>query len=234
MSSITGLISGGGGGGETNIVTDPSKLPKYGIARLGSKYLNSQSSYITSDQATFWYYQQYSDHIALADVSASNTYKTLLNVSNAKGGFLHFVLSPLLDSTNPSSSIRITVDGGDAQEFSYNYNTNSFGYSRLIMGGGFSTANPSEAVNFSNYYNVLNPYESFGSSDVGNHGTLQYDDPVNKVYGLGHGIVYYYSAFTIYDQLNTTRLAFTSSLLIEVKQQVLTNGPESMCFYTLH
>lgn len=240
MSSFTGLFSQGGGGGETNIVTEPSKLPKYGIARLGSKSLNSNIQIGDTSASNWWYYQQFSDHISLADVSADNTYTTLLNVSNAKGGFLHWVLSPAASATNPSVYIKFTVDGGDPQEFSYNWNAVNSppeAHQRLLMGGGVSGTTPmiysSDNVNAK----MFNPYATYGSSENGSHGSLVYDDPTNKVYGMGIGTVYYYSDFSTNNNLNTYRLAFTSSLKIEVKQQVLHTtfqNNKAICYFTLH
>ena len=235
MSSFTGLFSSGGG--ETNIVTDPRKLPRIGCARLGSKSQNSLTTRDFSSAGNWWYYQQFSDHIALADVAASDTYVTLLNVSNANGGFLHFVLSPGVNSTNSTSTVRITVDGGDAYEFSYNYSTNNYGYARMIIGGGCTGTFPMTQTGYSGLYQPLNPYEVFGSSDQGSHGTTQYDDATNKVYGIGIADLWYPADFTVFDQIATPRLAFSSSILVEVKQQVLNTGQDlnkSFCFYTLH
>lgn len=236
MSSFTGLFSQEPGG-ETHIVTDPRKLPRIGCARLGSKVFNTIYDRNLSSVGTWWYYQQFSDHIALADVSVSNTYTTLLNVSNSNGGFLHFILSPGVNTTNPTTTVRITVDGGDAYEFSYDYRTNNYNYARMIIGGGCTGTISNVSSGFSGLQAALNPYEVFGSSDQGSHGTTQYDDPTNKVYGIGIADLWYHSDFTVYDQLPTPRLRFNSSLLIEVKQQVLNTGQDlhkSMCFYTLH
>lgn len=241
MSSITSLISaGGGGGGETNIVTDPRKLPRIAASNFYTK-VDYSANVLATDVGFYTTYLPQSDAAAYNVISANDTYVTLIDVSNSFGGFLHWVLSPEITTTNNISTVKITIDGQDPVELSYQYSnivgTPGGNRARMIVGGGWSTgksatspSNAAGSVMFNNNY-TNNGFSIYGDS------VQNWDDPVNKVYGSGNVDVYYNNTPGTQDQVHFPKLRFNSALKVEVKQQTVStsdNGHYSACLYTLH
>lgn len=237
MSSFTGLFSSGGG--ETNIVTDPRKLPRIAASSFLIKV--GSTGYAPATGAGFFTaYLIQSDRSAFGVLTASDTYLTLLDVSNSFGGFLNWVLSPEITTTNNISTVKITVDDVP-YEFSYQYNNivgiPSGNRARMIIGGGWSTAQLAlSSGTAAGWIDVLNNFNDFGF-DVYGESQSNWDDPVNKVYGAGQTTVNYVAGSSTVDQAWFPKLRFNSSLKVEVKQQTLSTsnvGHYSACHYTLH
>ena len=240
MSSITGLISGGGGGGgETHIKTDPRQLTRSASFRYNIK--QAPSVIIESHTTTFWDRIGNITRISLNAGESNNSYVNLLNITNApNGGYVNWILSPLVNATNPSITIKITVDGGDPYEFTYAYQSANISYARMFMGGGSFNGNVNNNTNHpAGQIDIFNNYYSTGiasTADNSFNSVLTYDDNTNKVYGsssTNRGII---SDFQLLNTMPFEKLRFESSILIQAKQQVhMTTdmGNYSACFYTL-
>jgi hypothetical protein len=241
MSNLSQFSGGGGGGGETHIKTDPRQL-----TRMGSRYAqvkNSAADSYYSLQGEFWNsINDFSIHGATVGTAANNTYVTLLNASSANGGYVYWIISPSVSAANTISSIRITVDGGDAYEFHYNYNATYMNVTyggRMFMGGGYGAFSPSVGTTPIQTYDFWNSYNSYGFTNPASfllNSSATYDDPTNKVYGSPSQLLTLMSDFAILETMPTERLRFNSSILIEVKQLVLDSQDRNHfggCFYTL-
>jgi len=235
MSSFTGLFSSGGGG-ETHIKTDPRKLTRTAFAIANIKGQNRVDTIYSSNSTSFFIQSAASDHYAYH--TSSDTYTTLLDVTNPNGGYLHWVISPGVANSNSTSYIKITVDG-EAYEFLISYNVaNNWSFKRMIIGGVYHVAQL-EIASYNGQASsrsVTNPYEAYGASDQGHNGTLQFDDPSNNVYGYGNGQLYLPQDFALYNTYNGERLRFESTLKVETKMAVLNtadNKHYASCFYTL-
>lgn len=242
MSSITGLISGGGGGSQTNIVTDPRKLPKIASTNF---YVKRQPAVVEPSFATnfYTYWLPWSDRAAAVAVTANDTYATLLDIPSSNGGYLHWVLSNGIGSTYKIATVKITVDDGDPVELSYNWDnitgTPTSNTARMVIGGGWTPALASTNTGY--YYAtsaVENTYYNVAFVEGGQPGSAwAYDDPINNVYGGGKESLYYNAPSSMVDSLNYAKLAFDSSLKIEVKQSVINSSDASnyaACYFTLH
>lgn len=241
MSSITGLISsGGGGGGETHIKTDPRQLTRSAAYRFNFK--QTTNNRVESNTTTFWDRIGNITRISLNATASSNTYVNVLNITSApNGGYVNWIISPSVDATNPSTTIRITVDGGDPYEFTYVYQSANIGYARMFMGGGiFNGDTPVSSTSYAGTVDIFNNKNSSGiasAADTATSSVLTYDDNTNKVYGTSFANVGIISDFQILNTMPFEKLRFESSILIEAKQQVFMTtdmGNYSGCFYTLH
>lgn len=230
MSSITGLISGGGGGGASHILTDPQKMAKlmYGGNTISLK--NSFTGSYTTSSADFWSNLDSDPSIYINLIGANNTYVTLADITSAtNGGYLWWVISPLMDNTsNPSSSIRITVDGGTPVEITSGSGTYTGG-SRFVLGSGIVGGDPIVSTTpngyFSNYTtNAYYPNVADKLNDYSN--------------GINNGGFKGYVADNIAGIMTSTfeRLYFESSIKVEAKQELYfsaSQGRYSACNITL-
>ena len=240
MSSITGLISGGGGGGgETHIKTDPRQLTRSAASYFYIK--QNQTNVVDSDSSTFWDRLGNITRTSISANTSSNTYVNLLNITNApNGGYLNWIISPRAGTSNASTTIRITVDGGDPYEFTYVFQGIPHGFSRMFIGGGGYTGNTPVGNTYGGSADLFKSFYTVGfasSSDAQYDTVLGYDDNTNHVYGAGYYLMGVIADFHVLNSMPFEKLKFESSILIQVKQQVLhtTNyGNYSACFYTLH
>lgn len=245
MSSITGLISGGGGGGsQTNIVTDPRKLPKMATANCLIK-IGATTQIASTNQAFFSERVILSHHTSAVQCSSNNTYVTLLNVTGSNGGYLNWVIAPQIHVTNNNiTTVKITVDGGDPIELAYQASnivgTPSGNRARMVIGGGWSSGRHNTNTGFTyGYVGFFNSYNgnrfTFTNEDV--YSVINYDDPVNNVYGNSYYELWLHNALDATDQATFPKLAFNTSLKVEVKQLTIDTsdaGHWSACSYTLH
>jgi hypothetical protein len=236
MSSITSLISAGGGGGETHIVTDPNKLTRTAISRAiikngtGSTNATNQSAFYTNVAAT-------TNMAAIAQTASNNTYVTLLNVSNSDGGYLHWVLSPGVSTANHIITVRIVVDGGAAVELQYQPPALIGGINRMFLGGGIQVATVSQASTATNLENFWNPSQA---NLTGGSVFKNAEDVTNNVYmnsaGTEGAFVYIQSDLDVLRGMPYQRLYFASSLNVQVKQSTFNSTFENhraMCLYSL-
>lgn len=231
MSSITSLISaGGGGGGASHILTDPQKMTKlmYGGNTISLK--SSFTDIYATSSTNFWNSLDYDPSIYINLIGANDTYVTLADItSSTNGGYLWWVISPLMSNTsNPSSSVRITVDGGTPVEITSNSGTYSGG-SRFVLGSGIVGGEPIVNTNPNGYFSNSNTNAYY--SNVSN--TL--NDYSN---GINNGGLKGYVADNIAGIMTSTfeRLYFESSIKVEVKQELYfssSQGRYSACNITL-
>lgn len=227
MSTLTSLISagGGGGGGETHIVTDPKKLHR---TLFGRAFIPGNTE---SRVSQFYTYPASSTNMAATvQTASSDTYVTLLNASNADGGYLHFVVSPGINTAGQSASVRITVDGGTPVEITYVASAlTGTSQNRMFLGGGL-TNSPRTA----DMWSGNNTDISWGSY------SKNMEDATNNVYSIMSSV----STFDGYIQCDLSvlrdmpfqRLYFTSSLLVEVKHSSYSTSnaaDRALCFYSL-
>lgn len=235
MSSITGLISGGGGGGETHIVTDPKKLSRTAVSRVYVK--NSVANLDSRSSAFFSVLTNSTNMGAQVATTTSDTYVTLLNVSNADGGYLHWLLSTGISTANESSTVKITVDGGTPVELTYQPSTiqSNIGTNRMFLGGGLQVATTTTGSALDgaeyNYWNAF--WAGMSGSSAKN-----LEDSTNNVYANQsiYSQGYLQNDLNILRNMPYQRLYFTSSLLIEVKQSTYSTADGANyagCIYSL-
>ena len=196
MSTITGLISAGGGGGNlTNIFTDPLKWPRCAVEFV--QYRNGSTIY-TSNATNFFTINGAKDVWYLVSVGTADTYFTCADITHSNGGYVHAILSTLADTSTNNNYVRITLDG-TAYEFIYD-NTSSTD-SRMMFGSPFTYGTYGD-----------NTFDFF--TNAGN-----IDDPTNNVYG---GVQYgYIVPPSVSHSRNAPILRFESSIKIEMKKEVL-------------
>jgi hypothetical protein len=115
-------------------ITNPDELPKtYGPGTDFSISQPNNSQRFTSNQNDFWTYLGYNSDISTLALSSTNTYETIVNITNAsRGGFMYWALGPA--GLNAGYGyLRITVDGTE-YEYSW-YGWLSGEYSRGAIGG---------------------------------------------------------------------------------------------------
>jgi len=237
MSNLSQFSGGGGGGGETHIKTDPRQLTRSAVDDLRIKFSNTAQT--RTDLSSFWDRVGYIPRIASMFVSAADTYATLLNITNApNGGYIHWIISNAVNSTtNPSSTVRITVDGNDPVEFSYSFVAGV--KARMVLGGGIVNANTSvNTADLTKLEYIGNNYYDVGiARSADNAYSIEnFDDNINHVYGTSSLVNMIISDFGILSTMPFERLRFESSILIEIKMQVLSTSSfaqNAACFYSL-
>jgi len=209
MSTITGLISGGGGGGAmTNIFTDPTYMMRSFLwsaqLRTNDESINSRSA----DQTQFWTQMSNNFEWYSATLTAANTYVTLADISSAtNGGFLYNVIANAC-SGQPvahTSTIKITVDG-TAYEFTGGQNSASVLNARLCIGmmlGAYSVG----VTDYENY-DPFTTYWNFNSE-------ADSIDTTNNVYSFSGRSMIPTARFA--EGLNFQKVRFESSIKVEVK-----------------
>ena len=233
MSSITGLISAGGGGGaSTNIITDPKKFDKYGIQALGFKTNNTANGNSLGQVP-----ESNSAHTAYVAVTASDTYATVLDITSSDGGYLHWVLSCGINTLGETATIKITVDGGTPVELTYNPPV-MISQRRMFIGGGLQIAAPNITTTYSTNNDTWNTASAFGggSSPSPTYNVASFDDTTNNVYGIGHAIAYLNPDISIRQGMPYQKLEFGSTLKVEAKMSTYTTvsiADYATCFYTL-
>jgi hypothetical protein len=244
MSNLSQFSGGGGGGGETHIVTDPRKLPKMATANCYIK-TGTTTEIVSTNQAFFSERIILSHHTSSVQCASNDAYVTLLDITGSNGGYLNWVISPQIHTIgNNISTVKITVDGSDPVELKYQASnivgTPSGNRARMIIGGGWSSSrhntsqnNTYGSVGFLNSYNA-NRFTFTGESI---YSVINYDDPVNNVYGNSYYEMWLHNALDATDQATFPKLAFNTSLKVEVKQLTIDTGDAgqwSACSYTLH
>ncbi len=247
MSTLTSLISAGGGGGgsQTHIVTDPRQLNRLAVpadfVSIMTNSANTTSSARYTSQDDFWdgpglYNLGLGNSVFTprVAVTAANTYATLLDTSNANGGYLYWILGLRRAITAGSTStIKITVDGGEPFEITY---TNSTGLAdaRPFLGSGVSgsTNNGLTSGTMTN----SNDFWNSTSNAMGYKSTFGYEDFTNGFFSANDRQQRLIADFGVLDNANFQKLYFTTSLKIEVKQSVYsttTNWHKAACLYKL-
>lgn len=242
MSTLTSLISAGGGGGsQTHIITDPKLLNRL-AARAFSIIVNSggattavldsfnEDFFINTYSNTGFANTGFSSTVA---VTAANTYATLLDTSNADGGYLYWVLGCSNTAANDISSIKITVDGGTPYEIQYT-NPNPDTTFRPFLGSGCSTAinngiTSGTMTNANDFWNAT----TYGFSQ---RYTARQEDYINGFWSTQGRTQFIVSDMGLYDNASFQKLYFTTSLKIEVKQsnyQITQSRNRAICLYKL-
>ena len=234
MSSITGLISAGGGagGGETHIVTDPRKLPRYAFYSATIKTSNTA----TQDSTGSGFFGTVNSKIngAMVEGTTNDTYSTLLDITSAaNGGYLHWVISQTVHSLDNSKvTVRFTVDGGTPVEIAYDYQAVN---GRMFIGGGIYIAgsSTSDTTAYTSTMRSNNYYNGYFSATANS-----FQDSTNFVPYIGQNgtRVQIESSMPDLMTLPYHRLYFESSLKVEVKQQSNAadfGGKYAACLYTL-
>jgi len=211
MSTITGLISGGGSGGGamTNIFTDPTFLMRSLIWTSQLRTNDESNNSRSADQSQFWSQMTNNLEWYPATLTAANTYVTLADISSAtNGGFLYNVLANACTGSPVAhtSTIKITVDG-TAYEFTGGQNGPSpYLNCRFTIGMFLGTY----SVGVSDYENY-DPFSTYWNYNI-DAGAV---DTTNNVYGSsGRSMI---PTATFAEGLNLQKVRFESSIKVEVK-----------------
>ena len=209
MSTITGLISvGGGGGGATNIVTNPTHLYKEVATQYNIEFKYGTTLYDPTSN-NFWTFMLANYNWGYyAECTTADTYVTVADITSAtNGGFLHsFIGVGTIDGE--STTMRFTVDG-TATEITYSNGSGTTAAHYCPIMGGFYP-NPQTTTD----------QAPFNTADLSvQQGAYLSADPSNGWYAgsISNGIAYPF----ISHNMDMSRLRFESSLKIEVKKSAI-------------
>lgn len=221
MSTITGLISaGGGGGGADGIIREnPDKIPRFMAYDSYIKIKKSGANSYIANNATFWDTVAFYPEFYTAQITAANTYVTVADITSAtNGGYLYNVFTPECVATG-TPYIKITVDG-TAYEYSATQSVTSSGFIfRLVWGILMSSVTTSTTS-----YRDYDPFSSYNAFGVytGNYNGQMVDLTNHVSAAIGNTHLPHVGQA---EGLNLPRIYFESSLKVEVKSPTL-NGTE--------
>jgi hypothetical protein len=229
MSTITGLISaGGGGGGADGIIREnPNKIPRFMAydSYIQIKRTNS-TSYITNN-SSFWSTAAWYPEFYTGQITAADTYVTVADITSAtNGGYLYNVFTPECVATG-TPYIKITVDG-TAYEYSATQSVTSSNFNFRLVWGILMSSEAGTTTDYRNYdpfstYNAVGVYTGNYNGqmvDLTNHVSAAIGDTLLPFVGQAEG-------------LNLPRIYFESSLKVEVKSPTLNGTNEQTGLATI-
>lgn len=199
--------------GYSNTVRDPWKMSRtvHNEANLWTSWANVQN---TTNNIFYTQFQNANDprrDAYILGVSSANTWQTLADITNPKGGYLRWIMLPTSsNSLSNTVECRITVDG---REYNFDY-TNSYSadYYRPFIG------NIKPGYNYNAFSDPFSYYSEHNTTRSNNY-DIWVAAPADGQW------VSMKSDATVYNEVEfkyITQLRYESNIKVEVKMSVLT------------
>ena len=134
MSLLSNLL----GQESENVVYDPNELPQYQMFK-GNLSLIYGGSRRTASDADFYnvFNPALTNNIYgyTVECTVADTYVTLADITNPKGGYLYFIVTPSSTSPNGPVTVKITIDG---VVYEMVYNNDAIGIDMAYIIGDFA------------------------------------------------------------------------------------------------